>query len=279
MVGREAKKTYHAIPPAWRRRDAPDAGLPSRYNWCMRLLVSVRDADEARAALMGGADIVDAKEPTLGPLSPVAPTTLRSIAAAVPLTMPLSVALGNAHPQELADIVAAVEPLERRQALFFKAAMMSASPEEAVGGITVACRLLERRADCPVLIVARYVDEPSDADDLSRWMAASAAAGARGLLLDTSRKDGPGLFGSVGPQALAALRREAARRGVWLAVAGSVTVAHMELLARVRPHVLGVRGAVCDGGRTGRLSAERVLQLRHALAGITRRTRPRALPV
>ena len=37
----------------------------------MRLLVSVRSAEEAAAAVMGGADIVDAKEPALGSLGPV----------------------------------------------------------------------------------------------------------------------------------------------------------------------------------------------------------------
>ena len=33
-----------------------------------KLLVSVRSADEARAALAGGADLIDVKEPAHGPL-------------------------------------------------------------------------------------------------------------------------------------------------------------------------------------------------------------------
>ena len=43
----------------------------------MRLLVSVRSAAEARAALSGGADIIDAKEPSLGSLGAVGPLALR----------------------------------------------------------------------------------------------------------------------------------------------------------------------------------------------------------
>ncbi len=36
----------------------------------MKLLVSVADAVEAHAALLGGADIIDAKDPTRGALGP-----------------------------------------------------------------------------------------------------------------------------------------------------------------------------------------------------------------
>ena len=49
----------------------------------MRLLVSVADAAEARAALAGGADIIDAKEPRHGALGAVAPDVLRAIRNAV----------------------------------------------------------------------------------------------------------------------------------------------------------------------------------------------------
>jgi len=245
----------------------------------MRLLVSVRDADEARAALAGGADIVDAKEPALGPLAPVAEPALQAICAAVPLTVPLSVALGDARPLDLTDVVSAVGLLQRRSGLFFKAAIVSGSAQEAEEGIRAACRMLEQRADRPVLVVARYVDGPSGAADLVRWVEVCAATGAGGLLLDTCRKDGPGLFGSVGIRALAALRQHAARHGTWLAVAGSVAMGDLERLGRVRPHIVGVRGAVCEGGRTGTLSLERVRLLHNALSSITRRTRPRALPV
>ena len=107
------------------------------------------------------------------------------------------------------------------------------------------------------------------ADDLHRWVEVCAAAGAGGLLLDTCRKDGPGLFGFVGVQALASLRRHATRHGTWLAVAGGVADRNLEQLAQVRPHVVGVRGAVCEGGRAGTLSLERVRLLHEALADIT----------
>src|SRR4029077_9253962 len=199
----------------------------------MRLLVSVRDAGEALAAIAGGADIIDAKEPTLGPLAPVSPGALQSICAAVPPAIPLSVALGDARRSELSEIATAVAPLQRRKALYFKAARLTASPWEAAAPIATRAGLLETRPDRPALIVARYVDEPGDADNLASWVEVCAVSGARGLLLDTSRKDGGDLLACVDVHSLVALRRCATRHGIWLALAGGMTIDDVELLGEI----------------------------------------------
>jgi len=59
------------------------------------LLVSVRSVEEVSAALAGGADIIDAKEPARGSLGRVTPAVLSAIAARTPASVPLSVALGD----------------------------------------------------------------------------------------------------------------------------------------------------------------------------------------
>src|SRR6187397_801224 len=61
----------------------------------MRLLVSVRNAVEASAALTGGGDIVDAKEPLHGSLGAVSAQALNAIVAAVGTAVPISAALGD----------------------------------------------------------------------------------------------------------------------------------------------------------------------------------------
>ncbi|MCY2963839.1 MAG: hypothetical protein NT069_09370, partial [Planctomycetota bacterium] len=65
-----------------------------------RLLVSVRSATEARAALEGGCDILDVKEPSRGPLGMADLSVIREIASAAQSLYPtvsLSVALGEAR--------------------------------------------------------------------------------------------------------------------------------------------------------------------------------------
>ncbi len=59
------------------------------------LLVSVRSAEEARAAVEGGASVVDVKEPDRGPLGRASVETWRAVRAAVPEPIPVSVALGE----------------------------------------------------------------------------------------------------------------------------------------------------------------------------------------
>src|SRR6186997_956894 len=62
----------------------------------MRLLVSVSSAAEASAAVAGGANIIDAKNPLAGALGPVSLEVLREIYSAVGGTRPVTAALGDA---------------------------------------------------------------------------------------------------------------------------------------------------------------------------------------
>ena len=63
-----------------------------------RLLVSVRSADEAEAALTGGCDILDIKEPALGAMGMAALATIAATVSRVrelKSSVPVSVALGE----------------------------------------------------------------------------------------------------------------------------------------------------------------------------------------
>ena len=66
----------------------------------MRLLVSVASAVEASAALEGGADLIDAKDPASGVLTAVSADVFREIHAAVAGARPVTAAAGNAADEE-----------------------------------------------------------------------------------------------------------------------------------------------------------------------------------
>src|SRR5437762_2077635 len=59
------------------------------------LLVSVRDVEEAEAALQGGAALIDIKEPSRGSLGRADDAVIRSIVAHVAMRRPVSAALGE----------------------------------------------------------------------------------------------------------------------------------------------------------------------------------------
>src|SRR5689334_19855735 len=87
----------------------------------MRLLVSVRSGDEVAAAVAGGAEIVDAKEPARGALGAVGPDELREISRVLPAACPLSVALGDpADDRELASAWRLLDGIAGDRPLFVK---------------------------------------------------------------------------------------------------------------------------------------------------------------
>ncbi len=69
----------------------------------MRLLVSVKNAEEAMAALAGGADLIDAKDPAAGALGAVSLDVLRDIHSTVAGLRPVSAALGDAIDERLSS--------------------------------------------------------------------------------------------------------------------------------------------------------------------------------
>src|SRR5256886_15471281 len=73
----------------------------------MRLLVSVRGPVEARAALAGGADVIDAKDPARGALGAVSAERLAAIRRTGGAVRPVSAALGDARDEGAGGAAAA----------------------------------------------------------------------------------------------------------------------------------------------------------------------------
>ena len=244
----------------------------------MRLLVSVRSADEVEAALTGGADIIDAKEPARGALGAVSATTLSEISRRVPANRLMSVALGDlATDSELAAAFAVTEILSRPAPTFLKLGFAGIQSREVVFSLlSTAVRLASLRRPQLQVIAVAYADT-SQARSLGPHLISSAAhaAGAAGVLIDTYIKDGRNLFQWWSPEVLATWILDARRVGLMTGVAGSLSAQDVGGLAPMLPDVLGFRGAACDTGRSGRVSARRVaflrsqvnLAVRGALAG------------
>jgi uncharacterized protein (UPF0264 family) len=223
------------------------------------LLVSVRDADEAREALAAGADILDAKEPALGALAPVAPERLAAIAALVPAGGRWSVALGE--PADAAALAALLG--ERAEALARGPAFLKfVPPTTSLATLGPMVRAARAATATARIVVSGYADRLGGAA-LGELAHAARAADADGVLLDTSVKDAP-LFHHVTPGEAEAFVAVAHGLGLFVALAGSLSLDDLPRLAALGADVAGVRGAACDGGRTGRLSARRVRLLLRA---------------
>jgi uncharacterized protein (UPF0264 family) len=227
----------------------------------MRLLVSVRDAEEARAALAGGAEIIDAKEPSLGALGPVDIAVLRAIIDAVGGMRPVSAALGDAGDAD--GLARAARAAAEAGAMFVKVGF--ADVRELGDVRERLARVMEGAllptSPCAVVAVA-YADwDEVGGAAPSTVLAAAAAEGAMGVLVDTVRKDGAGLFRCLGRAALGSLVREARARSLMVALAGRITVEDMAFAYEAGAEIVGVRGAACEHGRAGRVRESRVRAL------------------
>jgi uncharacterized protein (UPF0264 family) len=126
---------------------------------------------------------------------------------------------------------------------------------------------LRSRPDAPRLILARYADQ--GLGDGAAWLTLAAGNGAWGVLVDTSGKDGGSLFHFVSAHELTGLARQARQHELRFALAGGLAPDHLEVAGATGAHIVGVRGAACEGGRAGRLSEARVDALSRRLGALT----------
>ena len=233
----------------------------------MQLLVSVRDGREAATALAGGAEIIDAKEPSRGPLGRVGAEEFGAIAAQVPPAVPLSAAMGDfTAPDDVRDTVGAVVIPDRRGAVYLKIGFAGVRSGRHVSTLlTVAGERAAASPGAPALVAVAYADhERAGSPPPGAVLHSAAEAGVRAFLVDTWTKDGRGLLEHLEPSLLAALSERAREAGLLFAVAGSLDTAAIARVAGLAD-VIGVRGAACRGGRGGIVDQGRVRELRRCL--------------
>src|SRR5256886_14684884 len=152
----------------------------------MRLLVSVRGSVEARAAVAGGADVIDAKDPARGALGPVRRDRLAAIRRAVGAVRPVSAALGDAGDAAMVAAAAAAA----RGVAFVKLGFGGVTSEAPARALARAAR--RGAASATALVLVAYADwrrAPSLAPD--RPVAVAGGAGAAGPPLRTGPEGGP----------------------------------------------------------------------------------------
>jgi len=230
----------------------------------MRLLVSVDGASEARTALLAGADIVDAKNPRRGALGAVTPRVLRSIVAAVHLQRPVSAALGDAT--QATDVRRRVSDAAVAGAAFVKLGFRRVASGTRALRLAVAAQGACRTQPGTALVLVAYADA-TRADSLSPFTLVEIASrcGAYGVLLDTAVKNAGGLFEVLAVDTVIAWVAAAHAAGLHAGLAGGLATRDVATVRRTGADLVGVRGAACEGGRGGRVSATRVSRLRAAL--------------
>ncbi|MFO0965607.1 MAG: (5-formylfuran-3-yl)methyl phosphate synthase [Gemmataceae bacterium] len=221
-----------------------------------QLLVSVRAVAEAQAALAGGAHLIDIKEPANGALGKADDATIQAILRDVAGRTPVSAALGEWHEGHLppdADLA------------FVKWGCANAARRIDAWRLFLDSRIALRRPRC---VHVAYADwQCAQAPPLDEVVAHAVRAPGAILLIDTHCKEAKGaarrptLLDWLSEEDVYSLCRRCRAAGVRIALAGSLGLPEIERLRPARPDWFAVRGAACDGGRDGCVTAARVRML------------------
>lgn len=238
-----------------------------------KLLVSVRDQQEAAQAVLGQADIIDVKDPFNGPLGYAGPDAIRSVCDNVSST-PVSAALGEcsdwltheqadrpAVPSELTDRLAFVK-LGLANVELSSRTWTDVWDEAMSAAVSTGASKVH-----PAWVAVAYADHararcPAPEDVLQAAIERRCSA----LLVDTFVKDGRTTVDWLENERLSELRGAARDAGLLFALAGQISVGHTPTIRELQPDIVAVRGAVCEDSDRGRgVSADRVVALRRVL--------------
>jgi uncharacterized protein (UPF0264 family) len=233
----------------------------------MKLLVSVVDAAEARLAVAGGVDIVDAKNPAEGSLGAPAPGVIAQVRDALPAELPLSAALGDLPCLPGTAALAALGAA-RSGAAYVKLGLWGVSGAEDAAAVLHAAQ--EAVGGDAAVIAVAYADAarvPRRPLAPSELVAAARQAGVSGCLIDTAIKDGRGLLSWLPADTLAEIVADAHDAGLEIALAGELRAEDLPTLRATGADIAGVRSAACrEGRRTAALDPERIAELRAVCA-------------
>lgn len=233
-----------------------------------RLLVSVRNLAECEAALVGGAEIVDIKEPANGPLGMSDVSVISAISRRMGsfVSIPgLSVALGELREWSAERTCLPLPRAVKWSKLGF--AGSAGVPNWRQTWVDLRERIEEASQRPLRWIAVAYADHlRAQSPALLDVLSAAVQTGCAGLLIDTYDKSSGSLLNWMTPVGLVDVVRRVREQQLPLALAGKITREDLEWLCDLEPDIIAVRSAVCqDGNRQRPVVAEEVAKLREQL--------------
>ena len=234
-----------------------------------RLLVSVRSSEEALAAIEGGADILDVKEPSRGSLGMAGMEVIAAIARQSDETLahhvPLSVALGEVIDWRDRGVVSALPD----SVTFAKLGLSHLAQNRGWRDewLRVRERFDRHRSSHLEWVAVAYADSDEAASPpILDILEAAIETNCAGLLIDTFAKTGHTLTDCCDAGSLCDLAERCHSAGLFLALAGRLARESLSHLSRVPADILAIRSAACvDADRTASVSARAVASFRKAM--------------
>jgi len=219
------------------------------------MLASVANIEEARQVMHLGADIIDLKDPQQGALGGLPVALITDIVASLNTACITSATIGDIETCP-ADVVTAIEKVASSGVDYVKAGVATTFEFD---DLLEAIQPLTNRID---VVLVHFADCEPQLGTAER----SAAAGIRGVMLDTAIKNSGDLTEHLSVETLSEFVEDARCNGLISGLAGSLKLADIAGLSRLRPDYLGFRGALCHSQRRGEaIDPAAVRAVRHQL--------------
>jgi FolB domain-containing protein len=216
------------------------------------MLASVTNPAEAEAVWLGGADIIDLKDPAKGALGALDADVAAGIVRSVGKRKPVSAAVGSLLGAPGA-VVGAVAAIAATGVDYVK---VGCSPGKA-GADCV--RALRTHACNTKLVGVLFADCEPDLD----MLALMANNGFTSAMLDTAKKEAGRLLDHMDVAALDRFIGRCRENGLTSGLAGSLEAPDVPRLLPLQPNYLGFRSSLCQGRvREAAIDAESVKIIR-----------------
>jgi len=237
----------------------------------MKLLVSPRDVEEAKAVIRGKVDIVDVKNPKEGSLGANFPWVIKAIKELVTTEggngMELSAAIGDFDFKPGTASLAALAAVSVG-ADYVKVGLFKITTREQAIELLEGVVRAVKDYDPAKKVVAAFYSDYKRINSISPFeiTAIGKAVNIDVSMVDTGIKDGRSTLEFLGEDELRSFVAESKALGLDTALAGSLTFDDLPAIKAIKPDILGVRGMVCGGDRNSNVRVELVTELRRRVA-------------
>jgi uncharacterized protein (UPF0264 family) len=242
----------------------------------VKLLVSPQNAQEAAEAIAGGAEIIDVKNPSEGPLGANFPWVIKQIRELTPKNLQVSCTIGEA-PSIPASIALAAYGAASLGVDYVKVGLYGTKTLQ--NAVTLLHNVSRAVKDCnpKIKVVAAGYADFQRAQSIDPLLVPQAAAEAKVevAMLDTAVKDGKRLFDFLTNEQLSKFVGLAHKKGLEAALAGSLLKQDLPAIYDFGADIAGVRGAACSNSNrvTGHITKEKVRELAEIIEQASREKR------
>jgi uncharacterized protein (UPF0264 family) len=203
----------------------------------IRLLISVKNVEEARDAVRAGADFIDLKDPNQGALGSLDNVICQEVVREVNQRAMVSATVGDTHDhkQRLMALI------EEKLCLGVDIIKLPLSPFFEDTHFLNELRSLIKTTQIK-LIAVMFAEQPIDLS----WIKTLAETGFYGVMLDTASKSHH-LLATTDAGVIDAFVKQCELYNLEAGLAGALRVEYLDELVKMYPSYLGFRSGVCEG--------------------------------